>query len=37
VIEELIAIGGYEILTVCDEGVRHGLLLQETFGGASSA
>jgi exopolyphosphatase/guanosine-5'-triphosphate,3'-diphosphate pyrophosphatase len=37
VIEELMAIGGYEILTVCDEGVRHGLLLQETFGGASSA
>ncbi len=31
VIEELMALGGYEILTVCDEGVRHGLLLQETF------
>ena len=27
---------GYEILTVCDEGVRHGLLLQETFRAASS-
>ncbi len=37
VIEELMTLGGYEILTVCDEGVRHGLLLQETFRGASSA
>lgn len=37
VIEELMALGGYEVLTVCDEGVRHGLLLQETFRGASSA
>src|SRR5262245_8837613 len=37
VIEELMALGGYEILTVCDEGVRHGLLIQETFRGASSA
>jgi exopolyphosphatase/guanosine-5'-triphosphate,3'-diphosphate pyrophosphatase len=36
VIEELMALGGYEVLTVCDEGVRHGLLLQETFRGASS-
>ena len=26
VIEELMALGGYEVLTVCDEGVRHGLL-----------
>jgi|SRR5689334_23623625 exopolyphosphatase / guanosine-5'-triphosphate,3'-diphosphate pyrophosphatase len=31
VIEELMALGGYEVLTVCGEGVRHGLLLQETF------
>jgi exopolyphosphatase/guanosine-5'-triphosphate,3'-diphosphate pyrophosphatase len=37
VIEELMTLGGYEILTVCDEGVRHGLLLQETFRGVSSA
>jgi exopolyphosphatase/guanosine-5'-triphosphate,3'-diphosphate pyrophosphatase len=37
VIEELMTLGGYEVLTVCDEGVRHGLLLQETFRGASSA
>ena len=37
VIEELMTLGGYEILTVCDEGVRHGLLLQETFRAASSA
>jgi len=36
VIVELMTLGGYEILTVCDEGVRHGLLLQETFRGASS-
>src|SRR5262249_60068882 len=37
VIEELMVLGGYEILTVCGEGVRHGLLLQETFHRASSA
>jgi exopolyphosphatase / guanosine-5'-triphosphate,3'-diphosphate pyrophosphatase len=37
VIEELMTLGGYEILTVCNEGVRHGLLLQETFRGASNA
>jgi exopolyphosphatase / guanosine-5'-triphosphate,3'-diphosphate pyrophosphatase len=37
VIEELMTLGGYESLTVCDEGVRHGLLLQETFRGTSSA
>lgn len=37
VIEELMALGGYEVLTVCAEGVRHGLLIQETFRRASSA
>ena len=37
VIEELMTLGGYEILTICDEGVRHGLLLQETFRGTSNA
>jgi len=37
VIEELMTLGGYDALTVCDEGVRHGLLLEETFRGASSA
>jgi hypothetical protein len=37
VIEELMVLGGYEVLTVCDEGVRQGLLLQETFRRASSA
>src|SRR5262245_62679877 len=37
VIEELMTLGGYEILTVSSEGVRHGLLIQETFRGASSA
>jgi len=31
VIEELMILGGYDVLTVCDEGVRHGLLLEETF------
>src|SRR5215472_13499676 len=37
VIEELMTLGGYETLTVSSEGVRHGLLIQETFRGASSA
>ena len=37
VIEELMRLGGYEVLTICDEGVRHGLLLRETFRGASTA
>ena len=37
VIEELMTLGGYDALAVCDEGVRHGLLLEETFRGASSA
>jgi len=36
VIEELMALGGYEVLTVSAEGVRHGLLIQETFRRASS-
>lgn len=37
VIEELMTLGGYEVLTVCAEGVRHGLLIQETFNGVSTA
>jgi len=37
VIEELMTLGGYEVLTVADEGVRHGLLIEETFRRASSA
>ncbi len=37
VIEELMILGGYDVLTVCDEGVRHGLLLEETFKKASGA
>ena len=37
VIEELMTLGGYEVLTVCNEGVRHGLLIEETFRRASSA
>jgi exopolyphosphatase/guanosine-5'-triphosphate,3'-diphosphate pyrophosphatase len=31
VIEELMTLGGYEVLTVSSEGVRHGLLIRETF------
>jgi hypothetical protein len=30
------ALGGYEVLTVSAEGVRHGLLIRETFRRASS-
>jgi exopolyphosphatase/guanosine-5'-triphosphate,3'-diphosphate pyrophosphatase len=37
VIEELMTLGGYEVLTVAAEGVRHGLLIEETFRRASSA
>ncbi len=37
VIEELMAVGGYEVLTVSPHGVRHGLLIQETFRKAWSA
>jgi len=37
VIEESMTLGGYEVLTVCAQGVRHGLLIQETFKGASWA
>jgi exopolyphosphatase / guanosine-5'-triphosphate,3'-diphosphate pyrophosphatase len=37
VIEELMALGGYEVLTVCAHGVRHGLLIRETFRRASRA
>jgi len=37
VIEELMTLGGYEVLTLADEGVRHGLLFEETFRRASSA
>jgi exopolyphosphatase/guanosine-5'-triphosphate,3'-diphosphate pyrophosphatase len=37
VLEELMMLGGYEVLTVSAEGVRHGLLIQETFRRASSA
>src|SRR5262245_27696862 len=37
VIEELMTLGGYEVLTVSSEGVRQGLLIRETFRRASSA
>lgn len=32
VVDEIMALGGYGALTVCERGVRHGLLLRETFG-----
>src|SRR5262249_2261860 len=35
--EELMAIGGYERLVVCAHGVRHGVLLEETFGRVTPA
>ncbi len=33
VVEEVMALGSYKTLTVCKDGVRHGLLLHETFNG----
>ena len=32
IVEELMEIGRYEQLVVCDHGVRHGALVEETFG-----
>jgi exopolyphosphatase / guanosine-5'-triphosphate,3'-diphosphate pyrophosphatase len=32
VLEEIMVLGGYATLTVCGRGVRHGLLIRETFG-----
>jgi exopolyphosphatase / guanosine-5'-triphosphate,3'-diphosphate pyrophosphatase len=32
VLDELMAVSGLSALTVCERGVRHGLLLRETFG-----
>jgi exopolyphosphatase / guanosine-5'-triphosphate,3'-diphosphate pyrophosphatase len=32
VLQELMAVAGFRALTVCERGVRHGLLLRETFG-----
>ncbi len=32
VLEEIMALGGFSTLTVCERGVRHGLLIRETFG-----
>jgi exopolyphosphatase / guanosine-5'-triphosphate,3'-diphosphate pyrophosphatase len=37
VIEEMMMLGGYEVLTLSDHGVRHGLLIHETFRRASYA
>jgi exopolyphosphatase/guanosine-5'-triphosphate,3'-diphosphate pyrophosphatase len=33
IVEELLALAGATALTVCGRGVRHGVLIQETFGG----
>jgi exopolyphosphatase/guanosine-5'-triphosphate,3'-diphosphate pyrophosphatase len=35
VIEEVMALGNYGVLTVCKDGVRHGLLLHEVFYGSA--
>jgi len=35
VVEEVMNLGSYRNLTVCKEGVRHGLLLHETFNGSA--
>ena len=32
IVEELMELGGYEHLAVCAHGVRHGVLMEETFG-----
>jgi exopolyphosphatase / guanosine-5'-triphosphate,3'-diphosphate pyrophosphatase len=37
VIEELMTLGGYEAVTLSAHGVRHGVLLRETFNRVSSA
>mgnify|MGYP001606265157 CR=1 FL=1 len=37
VLEEILARGGYPGLTICERGVRHGLLLRETFGDRGGA
>jgi exopolyphosphatase/pppGpp-phosphohydrolase len=37
IVEELMAIGGYEHLTVSGHGVRHGVLVEETFGWVTSS
>lgn len=35
VVEEVMALGNYGVLTVCKDGVRHGLLLHEVFYGSA--
>ncbi len=37
IMEETMTAGGYGVLTVCKDGVRHGLLLHEVFHGSISA
>jgi exopolyphosphatase/guanosine-5'-triphosphate,3'-diphosphate pyrophosphatase len=32
VLDELMAVGGFRAITVCERGVGHGLLIRETFG-----
>lgn len=36
VIEEVMALGRYGVLTVCKDGVRHGLLLHEVYSGSAA-
>jgi len=36
VVEEVMALGGYGTLTVCKDGVRHGLLLHEVYYGSAA-
>jgi hypothetical protein len=37
VVEELMTIGDYARLVVCKHGVRHAVLMEETFGRVSPA
>jgi exopolyphosphatase/guanosine-5'-triphosphate,3'-diphosphate pyrophosphatase len=37
IVEEILAGGGYRALTICERGVRHGILLRETFGEGNGA
>jgi len=37
IVEELMELGSYERLVVCAHGVRHGVLVEETFGPMVSA
>ena len=37
IVEELMTLGNYQHLVVCAHGVRHGVLVEETFGPMVSA